>query len=585
LAFRRGVDVFEDDTDNNLLLYRRIEPTPTHTPHTDKPLPQKKSKKMSLTPDQKAAAMMQGRKTLIAILDSAQQNNVKALSEALENQCVIVEADKTEEQALFETATAFEDGRERNALHFAALGKAEDSAKYLLKLSESQKKRKEFLNRQDMDGMTPLHLACEGGDCNIVSLLLKDKDVNMNLRTKRDVNVLHSAAMGGNSNVLRALYECKKRKVSLDDVAEAGTTLHFATDSKMMETLLSLGANPDAKDRRGISVMITAVVRGDVKIVSTLLKAGADIGVRIPEGGPSALSIVAEMGSKSVLNTILQDSKPDLLRNAAENRDGNNKCPAEIAAQSGHGEIANMLISVTPSLSKTELKIQKPQQIEQEPKIKTPAAKDVVRATELKRQGNEKFVMKKYEEAVKLYTEGLKFMPSHAQILNNRANAFHKLGRLEDSLKDALLAIESSPNWGKAHYRAGQVLLEMKNYTQAAEHLWKAYNSDKKKSKTILKMFSKAVALGKRKHQGKTLGGDDAESKDEVKYDHVVEIQVPKSQDCPDEIVTLPLGYNNDDLPAEAAGRFVDKFNLDRSLIPRVAKNIHDRMKVENGEE
>ena len=38
---------------------------------------------MNLTPDQKAAAMMEGRKNLIAILDSAQQNNVEALRDAL----------------------------------------------------------------------------------------------------------------------------------------------------------------------------------------------------------------------------------------------------------------------------------------------------------------------------------------------------------------------------------------------------------------------------------------------------------------------------------------------------------------------
>ena len=145
---------------------------------------------MNLTPDQKAAAMMEGRKNLIAILDSAQQNNVEALRDALEKQCMIVEEDKSEETALFETAEAFQDGRERNALHFAVLGKAKDSTKFLLKLCESQKKRKEFLNRQDVDGMTALHLAAEGGDDEIVNLLLQDKDIDMNLKTKRDVTVL-----------------------------------------------------------------------------------------------------------------------------------------------------------------------------------------------------------------------------------------------------------------------------------------------------------------------------------------------------------------------------------------------------------
>ncbi len=535
---------------------------------------------MNLTPDQKAAAMMEGRKNLIAILDSAQQNNVEALRDALEKQCMIVEEDKSEETALFETAEAFQDGRERNALHFAVLGKAKDSTKFLLKLSESQKKRKEFLNRQDADGMTALHLAAEGGDGEIVNLLLQDKDVDMNLKTKRDVTVLHSAAMGGNTKLLRALYKCKRRNISLDDVAEAGSTLHFATDANMISTLLELGASPDAKDRRGIAVMITAVVRGDLSIVSALLKAGAHIGVRIPEGGPSALSIIAEMGNKSLLDVVLRDSKQDLLREAAEMRDANNKCPAEIAAQSGHGEIAKLLTQVTPSLSKVQLKVVPQKQEKTKSTIQTPDAKNVVRATELKRQGNEKFVMKKYQEAVALYTEGLKYMPTHAQILNNRANALHKLGRLEDSLKDALKAIEASPSWSKAHYRAGQVLLELKQYTEAAEHLWKAYNSDKKKSKTILKLFSEAVALGKREHQGKTVSKDD-----DVKYDHVIDIKVPKSEESPDEIVTLPLGYNNDDLPAEAAGRFVNKFNLDASLIPCVAKNIHERMKIENGED
>ena len=371
---------------------------------------------MNLTPDQKAAAMMEGRKNLIAILDSAQQNNVEALRDALEKQCIIVEEEKSEETALFETAEAFQDGRERNALHFAALGKAKDATTYLLKLSESQKKRKDFLNRQDADGMTALHLAAEGGDDEIVSLLLQDKDVDINLRTKRDVNVLHSAAMGGNAKLLRALYACKRRKISLDDVAEAGTSLHFATDANMISTLLELGASPDAKDRRGISVMITAVVRGDVGIVSALLKAGAHIGVSIPEGGPSALSIIAEMGNKSLLDVVLRDSKRDLLCEAAEMRDGNKKCPAEIAAQCGHGEIARLLREVTPSLSNVKLNVVQQKKEEQKSKIETPDARNVVKATELKRQGNEKFVMKKFKEAVALYTEGLKYVVHHKKI-------------------------------------------------------------------------------------------------------------------------------------------------------------------------
>ena len=56
-----------------------------------------------------------------------------------------------------------------------------------------------------------------------------------------------------------------------------------------------------------------------------------------------------------------------------------------------------------------------------------------------------------------------------AVVLNsNRAAALTKLGRFEDALRDAELAVKRRPNWAKAHFRRATALLGMRRYGDAS---------------------------------------------------------------------------------------------------------------------
>lgn len=451
----------------------------------------------------------------------------------------------------------------------------------------------------------------------VCSKTLVDGGANVNLSNAEGSTVLHAAAMSGNVELLRTMWTAPGRDIGVDDVSDAGTTLHFAVASRdvlVVKTLLGFGANPNGADKRGVPALCVAVASGATDVVTELLKAGGNIGGEAP-GRVSALTIAADMASAGMLDAIVKHADSASLRKAADTRNGEGLYPAEVAAWSDRREIAAVLLPLTASLAVkgetlegllTRIAIKKKSDggddsqnnvDESAEALPTPPeASAVVRATKLKEEGNALFKAKNFSEAAKKYSDGLGVMPTHAVLLNNRANCYLNLGKLEDALADAESACKESPSWTKAFYRRGQCLMALKRFTDAAEVLWKAYQMDSIKSKAVLRLFNEAVALGKRKHQGKVeqvKGQDDAEvltrksegtemprdvvekeAAKEIKYDHVQPVEVPRNASNPDDVVTLPLAYNDDERPAEAAGRFVKTFNLDRSLVPRIAHYI-----------
>ena len=90
----------------------------------------------------------------------------------------------------------------------------------------------------------------------------------------------------------------------------------------------------------------------------------------------------------------------------------------------------------------------------------------------LKDLAGSNFSAKKYEEAIKIYTECLETIKSlsnkERSILYSSRSAAHLM--LENNSRayyDAKLAIEYRPNWPKGYYRKGMALHAMKNYIKA----------------------------------------------------------------------------------------------------------------------
>ncbi|XP_006662498.1 SET and MYND domain-containing protein 4 [Oryza brachyantha] len=106
--------------------------------------------------------------------------------------------------------------------------------------------------------------------------------------------------------------------------------------------------------------------------------------------------------------------------------------------------------------------------------------KDKGRAAELKGKGNECFSKREFEQALGFYSQALRYLPISsdgkdagliATLYVNRASTMHKLGLLEECIRDCDRAISVSPNYAKAWYRKGMVNASLKNYKSAINDL------------------------------------------------------------------------------------------------------------------
>ncbi|XP_051192027.1 uncharacterized protein [Lolium perenne] len=106
--------------------------------------------------------------------------------------------------------------------------------------------------------------------------------------------------------------------------------------------------------------------------------------------------------------------------------------------------------------------------------------KDKERAVELKGQGNACFSRREFQQALSFYSQALRYVPICsdgtdeillATLYVNRASTMHKLGLLEECLRDCDRAISVSPNYAKAWYRRGMINASLKNYSSAMHDL------------------------------------------------------------------------------------------------------------------
>ncbi|KAG5519496.1 hypothetical protein PMAC_002124 [Pneumocystis sp. 'macacae'] len=94
---------------------------------------------------------------------------------------------------------------------------------------------------------------------------------------------------------------------------------------------------------------------------------------------------------------------------------------------------------------------------------------DKAKAEDLKTQGNNAMSRKDYSHAIHCYTEALKFFPHDVIYLSNRAAAYSQSGDNHSAIKDAKLALEIDPGYGKAYSRLGHAYYALGNYKEALE--------------------------------------------------------------------------------------------------------------------
>jgi ankyrin repeat protein len=211
-------------------------------------------------------------------------------------------------------------------------------------------------------------ILCENlGD--VVGLICEGADVDF--ANERGMTPLLYAACCGNHNIVKAILEAGAETGAVD--ADMGwNALFFAIDEpnneQIVELLLEHGCNPDARDKEGCTLLSWASYDGSTNYVQILLDAGADVNAKDTRGftslmaacannhyrtaslllenmadpniggyGMTALMVAAEVGSKKIVQLLLQNGADIELKNC----DGDDAI--KIAEDEGKWDVMVML--------------------------------------------------------------------------------------------------------------------------------------------------------------------------------------------------------------------------------------------------
>ena len=192
--------------------------------------------------------------------------------------------------------------------------------------------------------------AAEKGDARLMQALL-DNGADMTLQDRQGQTALMHAAAKGNTEAVQALLghsglgrTAREELVELKDQAGKTAAQHAEdNDHKELMVFLKEYVALNVPDQEGQTSLMKAALQGDVKLVQSLLTKGADPTMK-DKVGCTALMHAAARGNTEVLRLLM---KVDSI----SGRDHNGWTPLMHAASAGHVETVEVLLtSFTPDL-------------------------------------------------------------------------------------------------------------------------------------------------------------------------------------------------------------------------------------------
>ncbi|CAH8665396.1 unnamed protein product [Heterobilharzia americana] len=170
------------------------------------------------------------------------------------------------------------------------------------------------VNRLNKYGESPLHIACRSNSIECVEELLK---VGCNpLVGESESFPIHIAVSNDSLECVNLLYTYCPSCISLPDLSNHSTPIHLAHNFKIFERLCNLGANLDARNDMGLTVLHIKVRDNNFEDTLTLLMHGADPNLRDIDGATPLHYAIIYNSSIHIIRALLAfEADPCALNN------------------------------------------------------------------------------------------------------------------------------------------------------------------------------------------------------------------------------------------------------------------------------
>lgn len=197
-------------------------------------------------------------------------------------------------------------------------------------------------------------MACQAGNLHGVKVLLKERNIDINVQDSNGDTPLHEACVHGKDEIVELLLKFEPTKGTGDKVKlrlvknhSGHTPFHLACrkgHKVIAEKLLEFVEEPSRKllvkeeDKEGATALHVACQKNQHEIVEFLLKKGADISAR-KNDGMTPVHVAAEYGCLEVMEVFLNnnDFKIDI-------EDRYHQTPLHFATEYGKKEMMDLLL-------------------------------------------------------------------------------------------------------------------------------------------------------------------------------------------------------------------------------------------------
>lgn len=170
------------------------------------------------------------------------------------------------------------------------------------------------VNEKNYAGITPLTIAAEKGNMEIIKMLVEDGNALVNEASSYGVTPLIAAAAAGNDEAVAYLVEQGANVSAKDDWGKTALIYAATLDNpKLVSSVIKLDKTAvNLPDNLGNTALIYAAQKGLLDNMKILLANGANANYRNPATGISAISAAAAEGNSAAIRMLVRTGKADV---------------------------------------------------------------------------------------------------------------------------------------------------------------------------------------------------------------------------------------------------------------------------------